>query len=74
MVSSVLKFRLTAVVLVALTLLCGFASKTWPGKLSELLNPLAFSCALCRSAHRAVTNFKELSERMDPTCSECNQP
>ena len=31
-----------------------------------------YCCDLPEYLANAVTNFKELPERMDPTCSECN--
>lgn len=69
-----LKFQTSAVLLMASILLCGFAHRSWLGNLGDAPDPIALACDLAHSIHRAATNFQELSERMDPTCSECNQP
>ena len=74
MKASIMKFRLPTVVLLASTLVCGFARRSWSDGISSVPTPVDFACELTESAHKVVTNFKELSERMDSTCSECNQP
>lgn len=71
---SFLKLRTSAVVLMASILLCGFAHGSWLGALGYVSDPVAVACDLVTSIETTVTNFQKLSERMDPTCSEYNQP
>jgi hypothetical protein len=42
--------------------------------ISSVPAPVDFASELRETVHRVVTNFTELSERMDPTRSECNKP
>lgn len=69
-----LKIRTSAVVIAVSILLCGFARRSGFDILCESPDPIPLACDLVHAFHRTAMNFQELSERMDPTCSECNQP
>jgi hypothetical protein len=74
MKSGIQKLRTPAALFLAAILPWGLAHVSWADAVSHIPDPIAMASELIESAHRAVTNFNELSERMDPTCSECNQP
>jgi hypothetical protein len=74
MKSGIQKLRTPAVLFLAAILAWGLARVSWAGVVSHIPDPIAMASEVIESAHRAVTNFNELSERIDPTSSECNQP
>ena len=47
-------------------------STSRPANLSDVVAAVSFYGDLPDRISDAVTNFKMLPERMDPTCSECN--
>ena len=42
--------------------------------LSDVLDTVSFYADIPGRVREVVTNFETLPERMDPTCSECNEP
>ena len=42
--------------------------------MSDVMDTVMFYADIPSRVSEAVTNFKTLPERMDPTCSECNKP
>ncbi len=42
--------------------------------MSDVMDTVSFYADIPSRVSEAVTNFKMLPERMDPTCSECNEP
>ena len=42
--------------------------------LGEAMDMVAFFANIPSRVSDIVTNFKKLPERMNPTCSECNEP
>ena len=51
---------------------CGTAHVARTVNLSDVVAAVSFYGDLPDRISDAVTNFKMLPERMDPTCSECN--
>jgi hypothetical protein len=74
MKSSVAKLMLATVVPLAPLLACGFVHLSFGGGLRSVPNCIELAGDVTGFFHRVATSFTELSERMDPTCSECNQP
>ena len=74
MKSSVTRLVLLTVVPLATILACGFVHLSFGGGLRSVPNCIELEDDFVGFFHRAATSFTELSERMDPTCSECNQP
>jgi hypothetical protein len=74
MKASIPNFRIPAVVLFASLLACVTGCRSMSDTISSVPAPVDFASELRETMHRVVTNFTELSERMDPTRSECNQP
>jgi hypothetical protein len=74
MKSSVTKLMLPTVVPLATILACGLAHSSFGDGPSNVPNCIELAGDVMGFFHRVATNFTELSERMDPTCSECNQP
>jgi hypothetical protein len=74
MKSSAAKLMLPTVVPLATILACGFVHLSFGGGLRRVPNCIELADDFVGFFHRAATSFTKLSERMDPTCSECNQP
>lgn len=74
MKSSATKLILSTVVPLATILACGLAHSSFGDGLRSVPNCIELAGDVTGFFHRAATSFTELSERMDPTCSECNQP
>ncbi len=53
---------------------CGIAFAPLESFMSHLPNVFKLTCNAVSHVHELPDSFKTLSERMDPTCSECNQP
>ena len=74
MKSSVTRLVLPTAVPLATILACGFVHLSFGGGLRSVPNCIELAGDVTGFFHRVATGFTELSERMDPTCSECNQP
>jgi hypothetical protein len=74
MKSSVTRLMLPTAVPLATILACVFVHLSFVGGLRRVPNCIELAEDCVGFFHRAATSFTKLSERMDPTCSECNQP
>ena len=74
MKSSIAKLVRPTVVPLATILACGLAHSSFGDGLGSVPNGVELAGDVMGFFHRAATSFTELSERLDPTCSECNQP
>ena len=72
--SSVAKLVLLTVVPLAAILACGLAHSSFGDGLSSVPNCIELAGDVMGIFDRVAASFTKLSERMDPTCSECNQP
>ena len=74
MKSSVAKLVLLTVVPLATILACGSRSLVIRRWSSSVPNCIELAGDVMGIFDRVAASFTELSERMDPTCSECNRP
>jgi hypothetical protein len=74
MKNGVLKVKFATVVNLTTILAFGLAHSPVAEALRGIPNCVEQAGDVMGFFHRVATGFIELSERMDPTCSECNQP
>ena len=68
-----LKVKISTVLTLATILVVGLAHSRAAEALAGVANCVELAGDVMGFFHRVPTSFTELSERMDPTCSECNQ-
>lgn len=72
--SGILKGHIPAVAVLATTLACGLAHTSVSETLKDVPSFVELVGDVAGFLHRVATSFNKFSERMDPTCSECNRP